>query len=108
MRERRAPADISAVEVNLIEPHDRDNVCDAGGVFVSHGCAEEDSRCGCSWPPSGRVDAHGCVNAFGEKANPRIDLGEASFAVMVVGVFTAVPVTGRPRYNVHHSWPLSS
>jgi hypothetical protein len=48
-------------------PTNRDDVFEAGGVLVGHGCAEEDAR-------SGGIDDHGRVNAFREKANPRIDL----------------------------------
>jgi len=46
----------------------------AGGVLVGHGLREEDARSG--WPRSrsGGIDDHGRVNAFREKANPRIDL----------------------------------
>src|SRR5262249_30168144 len=40
--ERRAPADVTAVEVHLIDADDRDDVFEAGGVLVGHGCAEED------------------------------------------------------------------
>src|SRR5580700_2166101 len=72
--ERRAPADVAAVEVHLVDSDDRDDVFEASRVLVGHGCAEEDARGGCSRPRSGGVDDYGCVNAFREKANPRIDL----------------------------------
>src|ERR1700747_3671483 len=44
--ERRAPADVAAVEVHLVDADDRDDVFEAGGVLVGHGCAEEDARGG--------------------------------------------------------------
>jgi len=44
--ERRAPADVAAVEVHLVDAYDRDDVFEAGGVLVGHGCAEEDARSG--------------------------------------------------------------
>src|ERR1700741_792300 len=50
--ERRAPADVTAVEVHLVDADDRDDVFHAGGVLVGHGCAEENARCGCPLPRS--------------------------------------------------------
>src|SRR5882762_3934519 len=44
--ERRAPADVATVEVHLVDADDRDDVFEAGGVLVGHGCAEEDARSG--------------------------------------------------------------
>src|SRR3954462_2836409 len=46
IRERRAPADIAAIEVHLVNADDRDDVFEAGGVLVGDGCAEEDARSG--------------------------------------------------------------
>ena len=106
--ERRAPADVAAVEVHLVGADDRDDLLNAGGGLVGDGCAEEYARTGRSRPRRGGVDDHGGVNAFREKAKPRIDLAQPSFAVMIVGVFTAVPVTGSPRYHLNHGGPLAS
>src|ERR1700680_4671828 len=50
--ERRAPADVAAVEVHLVDADDRDDVFEAGGVLVGHGCAEEHTRSGRT-PPRG-------------------------------------------------------
>jgi hypothetical protein len=44
--ERRAPADVAAVEVQLVDAYDRDDVFDAGSVLVGDGCTEEDARGG--------------------------------------------------------------
>jgi len=74
IRERRAPADVAAVEVHLVDAYDRDDVFEAGGILIGHGCAEEDARSGCSRPRSAGIDDHGRVNPFRQKANPRIDL----------------------------------
>ena len=43
--ERRAPADVAAVEVHLVNADDRDYML-ADGVLVGHSCAEEDARRG--------------------------------------------------------------
>src|SRR5437660_11882453 len=72
--ERRAPTDVATVEVHLVDADDRDDVFEAGSVLVGHGCSEEDARSGWPRPRSGGIDDHGRVNAFREKANPRIDL----------------------------------
>src|SRR6202795_4671341 len=106
--ERRAPADVAAVEVHLVDADDRDDVFEAGGVLVGHGCAEEDARSGRPPPRSGGIDDYGRGNAFREKANPRIELAQPSFAVEGVGVFTAVPVTSSPRDDLHHRGPLAT
>src|SRR5882757_4537936 len=104
---RRAPADVAAFEVHLVDAYDRDDVFEAGGILIGHGCAEEDARSGCSRPRSGGIGDHGSVDAFREKANPRINLAQPSLAVEVVGVFTAVPITSSPRYDLYHRGPLA-
>lgn len=42
----RAPTDVPAVKIHLIDAHNRDDVFDAGGVFVRDGGAEENARSG--------------------------------------------------------------
>src|SRR5450755_4304471 len=37
-----------------------------------------------------------------EKANPPINLPQPTLAVLVVGVFTAIAVTGSPRHHLRH------
>src|SRR5262249_37062123 len=37
-----------------------------------------------------------------EKANPPIDLPQPTLAVLIVGVFTAIAVTGSPRNDLRH------
>src|SRR6516165_7916536 len=44
--ERRAPADVAAVEVDLVDADDRDDMLEADGVLVGHRCAEEDTVSG--------------------------------------------------------------
>src|SRR5215469_18574667 len=44
--ERRAPADVAAVEVHLVDADDGDDMLEADGVLVGHRCAEEDARSG--------------------------------------------------------------
>src|SRR6478735_207964 len=46
IRERRAPADVAAIEIHLVDADDRDDVFEAGSVLVGHGCAEEYARSG--------------------------------------------------------------
>src|SRR5262249_40875594 len=59
-------------------------------------------------PSGGGIDDYSRVNALREKANPRIDLVQPSFAVKIVGIFTAVPITGSPRDDLHHGGPLAA
>src|SRR5207245_7102380 len=70
--ERRAPADVTGVEVHLVDADNRDDVFEAGGVLVGHGCAEEDARSGWPWPRSGGFGDHGRVTGFPEQANSRM------------------------------------
>src|SRR2546429_6824516 len=74
--ERRAPADVATVEVHLVDADDRDDVFEAGGVLVGHGCAEEDARSGWPWPRSGGVDAHGPAHTRCERATPRMNTSQ--------------------------------
>src|SRR5208282_1146339 len=37
-----------------------------------------------------------------EKANPPIDLPQPPLAVLIVGVFTPIAVTGSPRHHLRH------
>jgi hypothetical protein len=44
---------------------------------------------------------HG-FNPLREKANPPIDLPQPPLAVLIVGAFTAIGVTGSPRHHPRH------
>src|SRR5258708_36499878 len=60
--DRRAPTDVAAVEVHLVDAYDRDDVFEAGGVLVGHGCAEENPRSDVPWPRSGGTTDHPPAN----------------------------------------------
>lgn len=92
----RAPTDVAAVEVYLVNAYDRDDLLVAGGVFVIDGSAEIDARGGRCGTPSSGIDDNGRVDTFRQKANSRIDLIQAPLTVEVVGVFTSVAVAGSP------------
>src|SRR2546429_4836093 len=72
--ERRAPADVATVEVHLVDADDRDDVFEAGGVLVGHGCAEEDARSGWPRPRSGGIVDHPRAKAVCERRKLRITL----------------------------------
>src|ERR1700674_4667302 len=44
--ERRAPTEVAAVEIYLVDADDRNDVFKSGSVLVGHGCAEEDASSG--------------------------------------------------------------
>src|SRR5437899_11489162 len=67
--ERRAPADVAAVEVHLVDADDRDDVFEADGVLVGHGCAEEDTRSGRPPPRSGGIEDQGRADDFLAKSH---------------------------------------
>src|ERR1700757_5279739 len=52
--ERRAPADVAMVKVHLVDADDRDDVFEAGGVPVGHGCESTATNPSPSPPYAGR------------------------------------------------------
>src|SRR5262249_9205501 len=55
-------------------------------------------------PRSGsfRVHDFGGFDSLREKADPPIDLSQPPLAVVIVGVFATIAVTGSPRYHLRH------
>jgi hypothetical protein len=62
----------------------------------------------CRAPASRRFRVHhfSGVDPFREEANPPIDLAQPPFAVLIVGVFTAVAVARGPRDHLSHRRPF--
>ena len=105
-RQRRHPADVVQLKVDLVGADDADGAFDSRGIAVAHGRAEEDLR---RCPPGSRtfrIDHFRGVDAFGEKANAPIDLAEPPFSVLVVGVFAAIAVARGPRDDLRHRRPF--
>src|SRR4051794_38769593 len=81
--ERRHPADVAAVQVDLVDADDADDVVLAGGVAIRHGRAEEHPRGRRAGPSCGGIDDFGRVDALPEEADPRIDLAQPPLAIEV-------------------------
>src|SRR5947209_3394399 len=89
-----------AVEIDLVGTHDAHHSLDSRGIGEAYGRSEECPG-GCqrgSW--SFRIHHFRGFDALGEKANAPVDLPQAPLAVLIVGVFTAIAVTGSPRHHL--------
>ena len=107
-RERRHPADVVAIEIDLVETDDAHHPLGSGGVGVANGRSEEDV---CRRAPDSRrfrVHYFRGIDSFRQKANAPIDLAQPPFAVLVVGVLAAIAVACRPRDDLCHRRPLPS
>ena len=94
--EWRQPADVMAIQIDLVAADDTHRSLGSSGRGVAHCGSEEDLGRGAPGSGRCRVDHERRVDAFREKANATIDLSQAPFVVLVVGVFAAVAVAGGP------------
>src|SRR5438552_692600 len=46
------------------------------------------------------------IDPFREKSDPPVDLAQPPFAVLIVGIFTAVAVARRPGHHLRHRPPF--
>ena len=102
----RHPADVVAIQIDLVEADDAHHALRSRGVGVAHGRSEEDLR---RRPPASRgfrVHDFRSIDPFREKANAPIDLAQPPFAVLIVGVLAAIAVAGRPGHDPCHRRPF--
>ena len=102
----RHPADVVAIQIDLVDADDAHHPLRSRGVGVAHGRSEEDLR---RRPPASRgfrVHDFRGIDPFREKANPPIDLAQPPFAVLIVGVFAAIAVARRPGHDLCHRRPF--
>jgi hypothetical protein len=95
-----------AVEIDLVGAYDAHYSLNSGGIGVAHGRSEERPSRRLPRSRSFRVYYFGGFNSLREKANPRIDLPQSPLAVLIVCVFTAIPITGSPRHHLRHGRPF--
>lgn len=100
--EGRDPADVVAVEVDLVCADDAHDALCSGGVCVADGGSEEGP--GGALPCSGSlgIDDFRGFDSPGQEADSGVDLPETALAVLVVGVFTAIAVAGSSRHHLRH------
>src|SRR5688572_14304478 len=94
--ERRHPADIAAIQVQFVRADNTNFAFGAGFVRQAHGCTEENLRCRAAGSWCRGIDDLGSVDAPSEEANPPVDLAEPLLTVVVVRVFAAIAIAGRP------------
>ena len=100
--QRRHPAEVVAVEIDLVSAYDGHHSLRSRGIGIAHGRPEVcPRRCHLrSW--SFRVHYLRGFDSLGEKANPPINLPKTPLAVLIVGVFTAIAVAGSPCHHLRH------
>jgi len=92
---------VIVVEVDFICADDALHSLDPRGIRIAHGGSEERPCRPQSSSRSFRIyDLRG-FNSLCKEANPSIDLPQSSFAVLIVGVFTAIAIASSPRQHLH-------
>src|SRR5580692_24842 len=102
--QRRDPTDVVTVEIDFVGAHDAHHSLYSHSVGIAHGGAEECSGGRLPRSRSFRVHHFGSFDPLPEEANPPIDLPQAPLAVLIVGVFTPIAVTGSPLDHLRHGW----
>src|ERR1700719_2404395 len=98
----RHPTDGVAVEIDLVGAHDAHYSLRSRGIGIADGRSKECPRRRLPRSRTFRVNHFRGIDSLGEKANPPIDLAQPPLAVLIVGVFTAIAVTGSPRHYLRH------
>src|SRR5205814_4783927 len=89
-----------AVEIDLVGAYDAHPALRSRGIGIAHGRSKECSRLLLPRSRSFRVHHFRGFDSLREKANPPIDLPQSPFAVLIVGVFTAIAIAGSPRHHL--------
>src|SRR4051812_37599954 len=100
--QRRHPTNVVALEIDFVGTHDAHHSLRSRGIGIAHGRAEECSRGRLPRSRSFRVHHFRSFDSLPEKANPPIDLPQPPLAVLIVGVFTPIAVTGSPLHHLRH------
>ena len=87
-RHRRNPADMATHGINLILTDDTDRAFDSLAIAISNGRTEENLLDA----SARRINDLGDVETLGQKTNTTIDLAQAAFAILVIGVFRTVTI----------------
>src|SRR5262245_62755231 len=97
---------MTAIQIDFVDADDAHDVFFPSAVDVPHGGSEKDL---CRSPPASwrfRVHDMSGIDPFREKTDPPIDLAQPPFAVLIVGIFTAVAVARRPGHHRGHRRPF--
>ena len=100
--ERRSPADAAAIKIHFVGADDVDDVFVAGSVVVRDRRAEKYPRRRRFRPRRRRIHDFGGVDAFGQEAQPRINLAQPALGLLVIGVLAAIAVARGPRDDLRH------
>src|SRR5690349_22839789 len=102
----RHPADMVAIQIDLVDADDPHLPLSAGGVGVANRGPEEDVRFGAPASRRFRVDDFRGIDSLRQEANPSIDLAQPPLSVLVVRVLTAIAIARRPRYHLRDRRPF--
>ena len=100
--QRGHPTDVVAAEIDLVGAYDAYHSLRSRGVGIAHGRAEEDLLRRPAASSGFGVNHFRGVDSLREIANPAIDLAQAPFVVLVIGVLAAIAVACRPRNHFGH------
>src|SRR5205807_8011950 len=89
-------------EIDLVGAYDTHHSRYSRGIGIAHGRSEECSGRRLAGSRSFRVHHFRGFDSLRKKANPSIDLPQPPLAVAIVGVITAIAVTGSPRHHLRH------
>ena len=101
--QRRHPTDVVTVEIDLVCTYDAHHPLRCRGIGIAHSRSKECPPCRLPRSRSFGVNHLRGLDALHEKANPSIDLAKPPLAVVIVGVFTAIAVTGSPRHHLRNA-----
>src|SRR4029453_4374573 len=105
-RQRRLPADMVAIQIDLIEADDAYHTLSTARVGVPNRRPEEDLPCGAATSRGFWIHHFRRIDSLGEKADAPINLTQSPFVVLIVGVLAAITVARRPGHHLRHRRPF--
>src|SRR5690349_4132155 len=98
---------MASIQIDFVGADDAHLQFGAGAVDVAHRGSEEHLRRRPPAPWRFRVDDMSGIDPFPQKTDPPIDLAQPTFAVLIVGILTAVAVPRRPGHHLRYRRPFS-
>jgi hypothetical protein len=106
-RQRRLPADMTAIQIDLIDANDAYFAFGAGAVSVAHRRSEEDLTGGAARSRNFRIHDFRGIDSFRKKADAPINLTQPPFVELIVGVLAAIAIASGPGHHLCDRRPFS-